>query len=286
MASTQTGARTGGEPRTQYNKASRRKGPPKKGSDEWFASQKKLGLAQAGVAKRGDSTAILRAGLKKAPYAGWKKRDDGIRNWRLAVKKRLDWERRAQWNERGCPRNEVHPSVAYDALAEKFKIPATSIRETCDKAQARNKYAQYIVDKDVPAAVAQPKPNPRNPDGTKYDWSDTELYATRGAGAEFVVPPTIDKAIAEAYSFSCQQQVLEPEDIQRGNTWLVGMLEWNEVVLPEGCDWIDMGGAPQSWWNRFLKRHPHLSKGKGQSVEEARVSAHCVLCRVCGGFGL
>ena len=73
MASTQTGARTGGKPRTQYNKASRRKGPPKKGSDEWFASQKKLGLAQAGVAKRGDSTAILRAGLKKAPYAGWKK---------------------------------------------------------------------------------------------------------------------------------------------------------------------------------------------------------------------
>ena len=63
MASTQTGARTGGKPRTQYNKASRRKGPPKKGSDEWFASQKKLGLAQAGVAKRGDSTAIMRAGL-------------------------------------------------------------------------------------------------------------------------------------------------------------------------------------------------------------------------------
>jgi hypothetical protein len=69
MASTQTGARTGGKPRTQYNKASRRKGPPKKGSDEWFASQKKLGLAQAGVAKRGDSTAILRAGLSEKMQA-------------------------------------------------------------------------------------------------------------------------------------------------------------------------------------------------------------------------
>ena len=53
MASTQTGARTGGRPKTQYNTASRRKGAPKKGSDEWFASQKNLGLAQAGVAKRG-----------------------------------------------------------------------------------------------------------------------------------------------------------------------------------------------------------------------------------------
>ena len=100
------------------------------------------------------------------------------------------------------------------------------------------------------------------------------LYATRSAGKPLVVPADIDHALAYMFSFSCGKKVMEPETLQRGNEWLIGMLEANAVELPAGCNWLESGVVPKDWWERFFKRHPHLEEGKARSVEEARVVAH------------
>ena len=90
------------------------------------------------------------------------------------------------------------------------------------------------------------------------------LYATRSAGKPLVVPADIDHALAYMFSFSCGKKVMEPETLQRGNEWLIGMLEANAVELPAGCNWLESGVVPKDWWERFFKRHPHLEEGKAR----------------------
>ena len=85
---------------------------------------------------------------------------------------------------------------------------------------------------------------------------------------------SIERVVAQMYSFCCSKKVMEPENIARGNQWLIGMLEANNVELPAGCDWVEKGQVPRNWWKGFFQRYPHLSTGYARSVEEARLSAH------------
>ena len=242
---------------TQYNKTKRRQGPPKPGSAAWAAAEKNPKIAQAGRAKRGDAGAILKAGQKRASYGGWKEKPGAMKRWQDAVTKRLTWEKRNNWDGN---RQSVPSTMAFSFLAQQYAVDTKAIQGACEKAMARGKFAQYVEQKGARTAVTPKELNPLNPDGLTYEPDEPELYEANKAGASALIPPAIDKAIAGAFSVSCKKEVLEPEDIERGNTWLVGMLEQNEVKLPEACDWLEMGGAPTSWWSRWFKRHPHLSE--------------------------
>eukprot|EP01046_Picozoa_sp_COSAG06_P032594 COSAG06_NODE_3270_length_5587_cov_1.993988_6_plen_499_part_01 len=178
--------------------------------------------------------------------------------------KRLKWEKNSGWTGKGCGVLVPTP-YQFDTLADQFGIPSRTLMRFSAKAGARGEYA--------PAAEGEP-PNPKNPDGRTYGPDDDALYEMGTAGADLYVPKDIDMAIAQQFSFACSKKVMEPENIQKGNEWLIGFLETNEVELPIDCDWVDNGAAPNSWWKRFFERHPHLSTGHCRSVEEARVSAH------------
>jgi len=100
---------------------------------------------------------------------------------------------------------------------------------------------------------------------------DPELYES-GRQNEAQVPPQIEQILVDVVKWADTQEVKSQLSEDEMSYLLMCLLEDNNIKLKQ--HWIDHSGPSQSWWAAFYKRHPELSAGVANRLQEVHVTAH------------